>query len=212
MTVCWVVGTNCMSADEATLLADLAAAPLDTSGQGVYSNLGTGALGLALTRATGLPYPELARRLTGPLGMTETSVQTPATGPLAPRGYQPWGVRPENWVMDAYQPAGGYVSTAADMGRYLEAILDGTAVGMEATVQGAAWHGLPPVGHVASAGVGLFWLTGSLEGRPVLYHTGETGGYRSAMIVDPERGRAAMVLSNVNRPVGDLAERVLLSR
>jgi len=211
MTFCWVVGTNCMNADEAALLDDLTAARLEASGGGVYSNLGTGALGLALTRATGMAYPELAERLTGPLGMTETRVQTPETGGLAPRGYQPWGIRPENWVMDAYQPAGGYVSTAADMGKYLRAILDGTAVGMDATRQRAEWRDLPPVGHVASAGVGLFWLNGSLEGRPVLFHTGETGGYRSAMIVDPGRGRAAMVLSNVNRPVGGLAERVLLT-
>jgi len=208
---CWVVGTNCMDADENALLDDLAAARLETPGKGVYSNLGTGALGLALTRATGMRYAELAERLTAPLGMSETRVQTPQTGPLAARGYQPWGVRPENWVMDAYQPAGGYVSTASDMGKYLQAILEGTAVGMDATRQRAEWRDLPPVGNVASAGVGLFWLTGSLDGRPILYHTGETGGYRSAMMIDPQRGRAAMVLSNVNQPVGGLTERVLLT-
>ena len=211
LTFCWVVGTNCMKADETALLEDLTAAELQTPGKPVYSNLGTGALGLALTRATGLPYAELAGRLTGPLGMTGTRVQTPETGPLAPRGFQPWGVRPENWVMDAYQPAGGYVSTASDMGRYLQAILDGTAVGMDATRQRTEWPGLPPVGDVASAGVGLFWLTGSLEGRPILYHTGETGGYRSAMMIDLQRGRAAMVLSDVNEPVGGLTERVLIT-
>lgn len=210
-TWCWVLGTNCMAATEEVLLDELRAAPLATRGRPVYSNLGTGALGLALVRATGLPYPELAERLTGPLGMTETRVQTPATGPLAPRGYQPWGLRPEPWVMDAYQPAGGYVSTAADMGKYLQAILDGTAVGMDAARQRAQWRDLPLVGTVAGTGVGLFWLTGSLEGRPVLFHTGETGGYRSAMIVDLERGRAAMVLSNVDQPVGRLTEQVLLT-
>lgn len=211
LTFCWAVGSNCMNAKEEALLEDLTAARLETPGRGAYSNLGAGALGLALTRATGMPYAELAARLTGPLGMSKTRVQTPETGPLAPHGYQPWGIRPENWVMDAYQPAGGYVSTASDMGKYLQAVLDGTAVGMDATRERAEWAGLPPVGDVASAGVGLFWLTGSLEGRPVLYHTGETGGYRSAMMIDLQRGRAAMVLSNVNRPVGELTQRVLLT-
>lgn len=210
-TLCWVFGANCLEADEAVLVADLLAAGLDAPGACAYSNLGTGALGLALTRATGLPYARLAERLTGPLGMRETRVQTPQTGPLAPPGHQRWGIRPRNWVMEAYQPAGGFVSTAADMGRYLQAVLDGTAIGMDATRQRAQWPDLPPVGHVTSTGVGLFWLTGTLQGRPVLYHTGETGGYRSAMIIDPERGRAAMVWSNVNRPVGGLTEQVLLA-
>ncbi len=209
LAFCWVVGSNCMGADETVLLEDLAGARLDTPGRVAYSNLGTGALGLALTRATALSYAELAERLTGPLGMTQTRVQSAATGALAPRGFQPWGVRPENWVMDAYQPAGGYVSTAADMGKYLRAVLDGTAVGMDATRQRAECLDLPPVGNVRSAGVGLFWITGTLDGRAIVYHTGETGGYRSVMMIDPERGRAAMVLANVNLPVGGLAERVL---
>ena len=210
-TLCWVIGTNCMTADEKVLLEDLTAATLESGDRGVYSNLGTGALGLALTRATGMPYAELAERLTGPLGMTQTRVQTPHTGPLAPRGYQPWGVRPESWVMDAYQPVGGYVSTARDMGKYLHAVLDGTAIGMDATNQRVAWLDLPPVGNVRSTGVGLFWFSGMLDGRRILYHTGETGGYRSAMLIDVDRGRAAMVLSNVNQPVGGVTERVLLA-
>ncbi|MFP5416270.1 MAG: serine hydrolase domain-containing protein [Actinomycetes bacterium] len=209
LTLCWVIGTNCIGADEATLLADLTAALLATPGRVAYSNLGTGALGLALTRATAQPYPDLAERLLEPLGMLSTRVQTPQTGPLAPRGYQPWGIRPENWVMDAYQPVGGFVSTASDMGNYLRAVLEGTAPGMDATRQRVEAHDLPPVGSVRSAGVGLFWIVGTLDGRSVLLHTGETGGYRSAMIVDPERGRAAMVLSNVNKPVGGLTESVL---
>ena len=211
MRFCWVVGANCVSADEEALLGDLAVANLDMRGTPVYSNLGAGALGLALVRATALPYALLAERLTVPLGMTETRVQTPETGPLAPRGYQPWGIRPENWVMDAYQPVGGYVSTASDMGRYLTAVLDGTAPGIDATRPREKWSDLPPVGNVTSTGVGLFWITGTLDGRPILYHTGGTGGYRSAMMVDPESGRAAMVLSIVNKPVGGLTERVLLA-
>lgn len=211
MGFCWVAGTNCVDADEAVLLEDLTAATLGKLGTPVYSNLGAGALGLAVTRATGLPYAQLAERLTGPLGMTETRVQTPQTGALAPRGHLPWGIRPENWVMDAYQPVGGYVSTASDMGKYLEAVLDGTAPGIDATRMRAEWPDLPPVGNVRSTGVGLFWMIGTLDGRPILYHTGETGGYRSAMLIDTERGRAAMVLSNVNEPVGALVERVLLA-
>jgi CubicO group peptidase (beta-lactamase class C family) len=209
--LCWVVGTNCVDAEEEVLLEDLTAATLDTPNEVVYSNLGAGALGLALTRATAMPYTQLAERLTNPLGMTETHVQTTETGPLAPRGYQPWGIRPENWVMDAYQPVGGYVSTASDMGKYLRAVLDGTAIGMDATRQRAEWLDQPPVGNVKSDGVALFWINGTLDGRPILYHTGGTGGYRSAMMIDPDRGRAAMVLSNVNKPVGGLTERVLLA-
>ena len=79
-----------------------------------------------------MPYPQLAERAHQPVGHDRDHVQTPETGPLEPRGYQPWGIRPKNWVMDAYQPVGGYVSTASDMGKYLQAVLDGTAFRMDA--------------------------------------------------------------------------------
>lgn len=207
-TLCWVVGTNCLGADEATVLEDLRAAALTSSGTAAYSNLGVAALGQALARAAGTSQENLFRRITGPLGMAQTLVQTPTSGPLADRGYQPWGLRPQNWVMDGYQASGGLVSTAADLGRYLRAMLERRAPGM-AAIEPRAPMAADQVGHITDVQVGLLWLNGRLNGHRVLFHTGGTAGYRSVLMVDLDGGRAVAVLSNVNTPMGLLAERLL---
>lgn len=210
MGLCWLTGSNCVGLDRATLLQDLRAASLADRGRVSYSNLGAAALGQALAAATGRSYADLlAARITGPLRMTQTRVQTPATGPLAERGYQPWGLRPESWVMDGYQPTGGVVSTASDLGRYLSAVLDGTAPGMDATQPRVAFPDAPQQADVTEVRVGLLWMTGQMDGHRVLVHTGETAGYRSALLVDLDAGRAAAVLSNVNTRVSNLAARLV---
>ncbi len=221
MGLCWLTGSNCVSLDRATLLQDLRTATFTDRGRVSYSNLGAAALGQALAAATGRSYADvLAARITGPLRMTQTRVQTPATGPLAERGYQPWGLRPENWVMDGYQPTGGVVSTASDLGRYLSAVLDGTAPGLgaaglgaagtaDATTPRAAFSDAPQLADVTDVHVGLLWMTGRMDGHRVLVHTGETAGYRSALLVDLDAGRAVAVLSNVNTRVSNLAAQLL---
>lgn len=208
--LCWVTGTNCVSLDLPTLLADLRTAELSGRGTVSYSNLGAAALGQALAASSGRPYADLlAERILAPLGMSETAVQSPQTGPLAPKGHQPWGLRPQNWVMDGYQPAGGLVSTSSDLGSLLSAVLDGSAPGIEANEPLTAYPDAPTVAGITEVHVGLLWMSGQLDGHRVLVHTGETAGYRSAMLVDLDAGRAAAVLSDVNAPVGQLAAKVL---
>lgn len=207
-TWCWVTGANCVAADLPALLDDLRRAGLTGRGTASYSNLGAAALGQALARAAGTTYGELARRVTQPLGMTATRVQDPSTGPLAERGYQPWGLRPENWVMDGYQAAGGFVSTAADLGRYLGGILAARAPGPDALVARTAIDAAR-VADLTDTRVGLLWMTARLEGHRIAFHTGETAGYRSALMIDFDAGRGVAVLSNVNTPVGAIAQRLL---
>lgn len=208
--VCWVLGTGCFGTDAAALASDLRGAALAGRGAASYSNLGIAALGTALERATGLGYADLIQRITGPLGMTETRPQSPSTGPLAPRGHAAWGLRPANEVMDAYAPSGGLVSTASDLGRYLGGLLDGTAPGQQAALASLVdYPDAPAVGDLTGTRVGLCWFSGDMDGRRVAFHTGETPGYRSVLIVDAERGRAVGVLSNVDGPVGRLAQAAL---
>lgn len=208
-TLCWVIGSNCVGLSMADFLGDLAAAELTDRGTYSYSNLGTAALGHALARAAGTTYVHLVERITTPLGMTATRVQSPETGPLVERGHQPWGLRPATWLMDGYQPTGGLVSDAADLGSYLSALLERRAPGMVALDPIASMPD-PGVGDIVDEEIGLLWAAGRLSGHHVRFHTGETAGYRSALMIDLETGRGVAVLSNVNSPVGGIAERLLL--
>lgn len=114
-----------LSAEE--LLADLAAAPTLEAGQRFkYSNHGYGLLGLAIEAVTGEPYADwIAREIIVPLELKETvpDITLAAGVPLA-RGHsgrEPLGRRvviPGDNPANAITPAGGVVSTAADMARF----------------------------------------------------------------------------------------------
>ncbi|MDX1494268.1 MAG: serine hydrolase domain-containing protein, partial [Longimicrobiales bacterium] len=94
-----------------------------------YSNIGFGALGLALARAAGRPFRELVRdEIFGPLGMTGSAFVV-VGGELEPRLAAGYTVR--NGVVSGEQPArehagrgykvpnGGVYSTVADLSRFL---------------------------------------------------------------------------------------------
>ena len=91
----------------------------------VYSNLGFSLLGEALRAQTGISYADLiAQRITGPLGMRDTSVLI--SPERRERLIQAYGDRHEPlepWELDAFAPAGAINSTAGDILTYLEAQL-----------------------------------------------------------------------------------------
>jgi serine-type D-Ala-D-Ala carboxypeptidase/endopeptidase len=53
--------------------------------------------------------------------------------------------------------------------------------------------------------IGLAWILAPLNGRRVALHDGGTFGFASTVILDPERRRAAVLLSNAAGSVNDLA-------
>ncbi|GGO72284.1 serine hydrolase domain-containing protein [Nocardioides deserti] len=181
--------------DEATLSAAvLATRPRVEPGRRFgYSNLGGGLLGWALARAAGTDYATLlADRLAGPLGLADTGVALPAGQEhrLAP-GHG-WRGRPAGrWDLALLAGAGGVVSTAADLTRYVGAFdtaYDGPLAAAAADAR-APQH---RAGRVGPATVGLGWL---LAPDGMLFHDGGTGGYRSFVGSRPDRGVSVVVLS-----------------
>jgi CubicO group peptidase (beta-lactamase class C family) len=57
----------------------------------------------------------------------------------------------------------------------------------------------------------MHWFTSPLPGtdRTMVWHNGGTGGYRSFVALDRERGRAVVVLSDVASDVDDLGADLL---
>ncbi|TXR58051.1 serine hydrolase domain-containing protein [Quadrisphaera setariae] len=164
-----------------------------------YSNLGVAALGDALAARAGTSYADLlADRLTGPLGMTSTTVAT--TAQEVPAGAaQPVSANGREhafWTAEGYAPAGvGTFSTAADLGALAAAALEGRAPGQ------TALDPVAPAGGDAPAGQqdGLGWVVDPADpatGRPAItWHNGGTGGTRTYVGLDRAGGRAVVVLA-----------------
>jgi CubicO group peptidase (beta-lactamase class C family) len=105
-----------------------------------YSNAGINTAGRILEVVSGLPYEEfMARRLFRPLGMKDTTLwPTPKQLARLAKSYKPDAAKTglEETTIDQLtyplsdttrgpSPAGGYFSTAADMGRFCQMLLSG---------------------------------------------------------------------------------------
>jgi CubicO group peptidase (beta-lactamase class C family) len=169
-----------------------------------YSNLGFQLLGHAVAAAAGEPYADLvARRVAGPLGLTDTYVPTSADqlrpGAVTPRNRA--GREVEAWANDAVAPAGGVRSSAADLAVVLRAMLERTVVGADAME--------PVAGFTGRMRIGAGWLTGPLLRRTVTWHNGGTGGFRSFVGIDRDHGVGVALVSASTRSVDGAAVRLL---
>jgi CubicO group peptidase (beta-lactamase class C family) len=155
-----------------------------------YSNFGFELLGHAIASAAGTSYRELVReRIVEPLDLRTTYV--PATPdeirPGAVEGTNRNGRARQPWTGEALGPAGGIRSSITDMARLTEAILNGSAPGLNALAPAARFAGRTQIG----AG----WIIIEGRGWELTLHNGGTGGFRSWIGIDRAGGRGAVVLS-----------------
>lgn len=160
-----------------------------------YSNLGASVLGQVLAAASGRDFPTLlAERVCLPIGLTATRIGTRTDA--APRGWTAAGRRCQPWLLRGYSPAGGAVSTLADMTRLAAALLDRSAPGLAA---------LDPIGCFVpdqpERATGMFWVIDTAPGtdRTMIWHNGQTGGYSAFLALYPQTRRAVVVLANIAR-------------
>ncbi|MEO7058581.1 MAG: serine hydrolase domain-containing protein [Lapillicoccus sp.] len=165
---------------------------LRTRGRYRYSNLGASVLGHALAHQAGVDYAELLRaRLAEPVGMAATTaLRRDGRAPL--RGWRADGRRSHLWRMPGYLPAGGVVSTAADLTTLMLALLNGSAPGPASLspLDGAVVGGRP------RSRQAMFWIvdTDEASGRRKIWHNGQTGGYAAYLALFPDTDRAMVVL------------------
>lgn len=184
----------------------------------IYSDLSFLLLGAAVEHVGRAPLEELAQRyVLGPVGMTETMYlpgrelldRIPPTEFQAEqrRGLIHGQVHDGNaWAMGGVAPHAGLFGTAADLGRFLEVILNGgkvagTRVFSEAAVRRfTSRAGLAP-GSTRALGWDTVSTAGSSAGRHFsdrsFGHTGFTG---TSVWVDPERDVGVVLLTNRVHP------------
>ncbi|MCK0118146.1 beta-lactamase family protein [Isoptericola sp. S6320L] len=181
------------------------------TGRQAYSNSGFGLLGIALARHAGLPFAELvARDATEPLGLAATGTSERATSEQAARaavGHHRRRTPAAPWNLGALPGAGALHSTATDLLGWARAHLDPPPGELgEAVRLAVAEHG---------PRIGLAWqrTVGEAERRRgrdlVIWHSGGTGGFRSALCLRPAAGDAVVVLTNHGRSVALAAFRLL---
>ena len=186
--------------------------PRDIGSQAEYSNFGVGLLGYLLGRAAGSDYETLLReRITGPLDMADTSVTlSPSQQARFAPGHDEYMRPAKPWNLPTLMGAGGIRSTAKDMLKFAAAVLDPMspiAPAMKVALAEPVKTGNPRLEQA------LGWQVVHPEpGRTVLMHNGGTGGYRSALALEPATGSAAVVLANsaAEPSATDLAVHVLV--
>lgn len=174
-------------------------------GDYAYSTLGSAIAGQAVAAAAHMSYPDLMRtRLFEPLGMSHTAIEVDRA--LVAGGTSETGLPVQPWVIDAYAPGGGAVSTTGDLAKLATALLDGTAPGMAALDPSTATDR-------SNTRIGDFWQISTWQtGQTITAHAGQTGGYASYLGLDRPGHRAVIVLSDVAYDASDLGTQVLARR
>ena len=166
-----------------------------------YSNLGAGLLGHVLARRSGMDYESLVKaRVTGPLGMTSTSVTlSPAMRARLATGHDAALAPTSNWDIPTLAGAGALRSSANDMLTFLEAFL-----GYRKTPLAGAMATMvkPRMPAGPNLHVGLAWHISTGNGKTIVWHNGGTGGYRTFLAFDPAARTGVVVLANAGTIAG----------
>ena len=174
----------------------------------LYSNLGFGLLGQALSVRAGQPYPALLREeVLDPLGMHDTAVSlTPDQRTRLIQGHTADHHPAHAWELDAFAGAGAIRSTASDMLTYLEANLHPGRVRIaqssraSTTIAAALVQDHTLRDHaMGNQEIALAWLFDPATGN--YWHNGATGGYSAYAFFNPRADYAAVVL--LNTTIGD---------
>jgi CubicO group peptidase (beta-lactamase class C family) len=168
-----------------------------------YSNKGLALAGEVVQRASGLPYADyVARNIFAPLGMDASGFTPPLRpGPDWALGYRRDGDRAVPVGFDYLDnvPGIGMVSTGADMGRFMLALLGLGALGqarildpVTASIMQAEqftdFPGLP--------GSTYGFQEVFQNGRAALRHNGDWGGFSSAMVLMPRERLGFFIADN----------------
>jgi CubicO group peptidase (beta-lactamase class C family) len=186
--------------------------PRDIGARYEYSNLGVGLLGHALSLRAGKSYEALVtERILKPLGMNDTKITLDASAKAhLTRGHSVGGVAVANWDLPTLAGAGALRSTVNDLFKFLAANLDTTSKPLGPVL--ATTHFARRDVDGAQMKIGLNWHILNAFQRPIVWHNGGTGGYRTFIAMDPERQRGVIVLSNQSVSPDDIGFHLLETR
>jgi D-alanyl-D-alanine carboxypeptidase len=191
--------------NEASLRAELALAPpIEAETRLKYSNHGFGLLGLVIESITGEAWATwLQREVVDAAGLTETTPEVPANGPLA-RGHSAKTLLGRRLVFrgdqltHALAPATGFVSTAADLARFFAQLSPNAeksviSVASRREMSRPQWE---DAWSVAPMTYGLGTISGSFGKWRWFGHSGGFLGYITRTAVIPDHDLSVSCLTN----------------
>ena len=176
--------------------ADLASSPGETF---AYANSNYVLLAAVVQRVSGVRFaPYMRETIFRPLGMRHTTTEVAEAlswGRADPHEWQ-WGrvrVSPSRFL--GWFGSSRIKASAADMGRYMEALLDPESALLDVPdSESAWWEQLEPDYDLGwSVQTEAVWL----DGEFVLEHTGEIWGGNTATVLAPHRRAGVAVLTNL---------------
>jgi CubicO group peptidase (beta-lactamase class C family) len=178
-----------------------------------YSNLGVTLLGGVIERVSGKSYASyMDESILAPIGMDNSSF-TLKTGMVIAKGYKDDKATNGFGVRDL--PASGLLSSAVDLGRFMQMVLAGGTSGEHQIIkQGTLAEMLRPQNVKVSLDMGIYTGLGwALDGMgnteiknagPVVHHGGSLPSFNSQLLVLPEKKLGVVVLTNSStRPAVD---------
>jgi CubicO group peptidase (beta-lactamase class C family) len=195
----------------------------------LYSTFGYSVLGCAIEGASGHTYRAfMQEHVMKPAGMAHTTIdELYLILPNRARGYQllteegfrslppaAQAIARPNEIYNAplhdtsmKVPGGGWLTTAADMVRFADALMSGRIVQPATLAQ--MWTSLKtPDGQ--ETGYGLGFGVSNANGTLAISHTGNQAGAASVLRISPARKAAVVVLGNLeDAPVSDVANAIV---
>lgn len=176
-----------------------------------YSNSGYVLLGMIVARVSGMSYPEFLRTLIfGPLGMRSSvaHVEGSDTVPRRAYGYSPRSgsfIQTDQSVTSATLGDGGIYSNVDDLVLWDRVLAGKQLIDRASLVEATT----PPMLPGGPSEYGFGWFVDRYRGENRWRHTGETSGFRNAILRFPERKLTIVILTN--RSSGEpqaIAERI----
>jgi CubicO group peptidase (beta-lactamase class C family) len=169
-----------------------------------YSSYGISLAGLLVEDVSGLSYEQyLARNVWGPLGMQRTMITVPdALAPDLATAYEIQNGAPVAIPYEVYQtpPASSIVGTAADMARFLIAHLQNGRYGEASILSEKAaerMHQQHATLHPRMPGWAYGFQCADTNGRRILEHGGDIGGFSSLLVLLPDEDVGFFVASHL---------------
>jgi CubicO group peptidase (beta-lactamase class C family) len=169
----------------------------------VYGNHSPATLGQIVEDVSGVPLGDyVSRHITGPLGMTASSMRrSPTVTARLATGYEvrARGVHQVRERDMATVGAAGLYSTPADMARYLAALLAAGRAGGGPILSRRSWSQMVAPQyqpHPRIPGMGLSFMRRDMGGRLVVGHQGTHPGFHSQVFLAPDDDLAVMAFTN----------------
>ncbi len=161
--------------------------------QHLYSNLGAGVLGMFMGLIQEKSYEELLQeKLFSPLDMRRSTTDRSKIEEYLVSGRTKRGGIATNWDLAALAGAGGVLSTASDLSRFV-------VENFNSENEILAYQREPTYRVSESMEMAMGWFILAKEsGQNWYWHNGGTGGYRSSIVLSPENKTGVILLSNIS--------------